>query len=199
MTEQANVVEKKSNEGRDRACPGCGKLGVQVEVCSQPFLYGEGDRAVELTATVPLYSCSACGLQFLDRIGEERRHEAVCAYHGVLTPKQIRALRKKHRMSRSEFARATSLGEATLARWERGQLIQNQAYDRYLRLLQDNANFERVCLSANVPRSEPDAATIGPDLPRTTTIMTVKNFRSGLTRESFSPSLRSYTPLRRRA
>ena len=38
-------------------------------------------------------------------------------------------------MSRAAFAQLTALGEATLSRWENGVLIQNRAYDRYLRLL----------------------------------------------------------------
>ena len=38
-------------------------------------------------------------------------------------------------MTRAAFAEATGLGEASLSRWENGAVIQNKAYDYYLRLL----------------------------------------------------------------
>ncbi len=40
-------------------------------------------------------------------------------------------------MSRAEFARVTGFGEATLARWERGEVIQNTSNDSFLRMLMD--------------------------------------------------------------
>lgn len=38
-------------------------------------------------------------------------------------------------MTRAAFAELTGFGEATLNRWENGAVVQNQANDRYLRLL----------------------------------------------------------------
>ena len=47
-------------------------------------------------------------------------------------------------MSRAAFARVTDLGEATLARWERGEVIQNVSNDSYLRLLMDADIMRRL-------------------------------------------------------
>jgi hypothetical protein len=47
-------------------------------------------------------------------------------------------------MSRAEFAAVTGFGEATVARWESGALLQNVANDRYLRALVDAHVFERI-------------------------------------------------------
>ena len=61
--------------------------------------------------------------------------KAVCQHLGVLSPVEVRGIRKRYEMNRSEFAQVTGLGEATLNRWENGTLVQNRANDRYLRLL----------------------------------------------------------------
>jgi hypothetical protein len=72
------------------------------------------------------------------------RHEAVCAHHGLLAPRAIIEIRDRYCVSRSDFARITRLGEATVARWERGALLQNAAYDQYLRLLLVPDNWRRL-------------------------------------------------------
>jgi len=47
-------------------------------------------------------------------------------------------------MSRAEFARVTGFGEATLARWERGEVIQNTSNDSFLRMLMDRDAMKRL-------------------------------------------------------
>ena len=47
-------------------------------------------------------------------------------------------------MSRAAFARVTGFGEATLARWERGEVIQNASNDSFLRMLMDPDVMERL-------------------------------------------------------
>src|SRR5437879_80238 len=65
---------------------------------------------------------------------------------GTRTPSEMRGIREQYQLSRSEFARITGLGEATLHRWENGLKFQNVANDEYLRLLTNPANFEIVHL-----------------------------------------------------
>ena len=105
------------------------------------FTYGIGADAAELTVTLPVHVCPSCGFECLDDEGETLKHEAVCAHLGVLTPDEIRGIRKMYGMSRADFAKITGLGEATLNRWENALLIQNTANDRYLRLLRDAKNL----------------------------------------------------------
>ncbi len=106
------------------------------------FLYGLDDSAVELTVSLPVRICSACGFEFLDHEAEILEHEAVCVHLGVLSPKEIRAIREAYGLSRNEFAQVTGLGEATLNRWENGIKIQTPANDRYLRLLSRPGNMQ---------------------------------------------------------
>ena len=119
----------------DDLCPQCGAASVTTLWRHDTFNYGSGDSAVVLHVDLPVRHCSACDFEFLDHEGERLRHEAVCRHLGVLSPAEVRAIRKQHGMTRSAFAQATGLGEATLNHWENGVVVQNLANDRYLRLL----------------------------------------------------------------
>jgi transcriptional regulator with XRE-family HTH domain len=110
----------------------------------ETFPYGVGHNRVELTAHVPVRSCAACSFEYYDGEAEDARHEAVCRYLGVQTPAEIETLRKSLHLSRADFADLTQLGEATIARWERGALIQNAANDSYLYLLHWRENIDRL-------------------------------------------------------
>lgn len=126
------------------SCELCGVTGLRTELVRDPFMYGSGADAVELTADVPVHSCSQCGESYTAEEAEKNRHEAVCRHLGVLTPAEIRALRRERGMSRAAFSRLTGFGEATLARWERGEVVQNTSNDSFLRLLMSDTVLRRL-------------------------------------------------------
>jgi DNA-binding transcriptional regulator YiaG len=61
-----------------------------------------------------------------------------------MTPREVEAVRAGLGMTRAAFADLTRLGEASLARWEKGRLIQNPANDQLLYLLRFSENVERL-------------------------------------------------------
>jgi transcriptional regulator with XRE-family HTH domain len=61
-----------------------------------------------------------------------------------LTPAEITAIRERYHLSRAEFARLTRIGEASLARWEGGLIIQNGSIDQLLYLLTFSENLDRL-------------------------------------------------------
>ena len=122
----------------------CGAPGLKTELVRDPFIYGAGSGAVELTADVPVHTCSRCRVSFTGEKAEIARHDAVCRHLEVLTPGEIRAIRVFYGMSRAAFARLTGFEELALARWERREIIQNTSSDRYLRLLRDPVIFRRL-------------------------------------------------------
>jgi DNA-binding transcriptional regulator YiaG len=127
------------------SCPSCGADSVETVEIEHPFTYGDGDRAVALKAVIPVRRYMKCCYEFLDAEAEERQHDAVCRHLGVMTSSEVRAIRQQcGGLSRAEFARVTRLGEATIGRWERGELIQNAANDQYLHLLRYPENVERL-------------------------------------------------------
>lgn len=120
--------------GRDE-CLNCGSFDLDCSLQAQKFTYGaEGDE-VELEALVPVWTCEACGEQYTDGTGEERRHEAVCRHLGRLTPAEIVGVRQKYRMTQDELATVTGLGVASIKRWESGNQIQSESSDKFLRLV----------------------------------------------------------------
>ena len=125
-------------------CPSCGAVSTSSRIEEEKFLYGEGAGAETLTALVTVYECSACDDEYLDASADDARHEATCRHLGVFTPEEIKTLRTGYGLSRAEFSRISRLGEATLARWERGSLIQNAAHDRFLYLLSFRENLDRL-------------------------------------------------------
>jgi DNA-binding transcriptional regulator YiaG len=123
--------------GRPLACPDCGERTVREFQAEQLFPYGAGDDRVMLRAVVPVMTCESCGEQFTDWRAEEIRHEARCNHLGRMAPNELRALRESYELSQEQWAEVTGLGLASIKRWETGNKIQNDAYDRYLWLLLD--------------------------------------------------------------
>ena len=124
-------------------CAMCGSENISTKEEDYDFPYGTEEKSAQITAHVTVNYCEECGFSWLDNMAQELCHEAVCRHEGVMSPAEIRKLRDSYGLSQSEFADATGLGVATVSRWERGIVIQNEAYDKYLSLLKLPLNFER--------------------------------------------------------
>jgi DNA-binding transcriptional regulator YiaG len=70
-----------------------------------------------------------------------------------MTPREVVAIRTRLGMTRAALSDLTRLGEASLARWEKGLLIQNAANDQLLYLLRFPENVKRL-------RSRPTAENV---------------------------------------
>jgi putative zinc finger/helix-turn-helix YgiT family protein len=125
-------------------CFNCGSNHIATRMVTETFQYGSGAKAAELQVSIPVRQCGECGFEYTDSEADDLRHETVCRHLGVMTPAEVVALRKRYNVSRAEFAERTRIGEASLARWETGELIQNAANDNYLYLLSFPENFQRV-------------------------------------------------------
>jgi len=138
-------------------CPLCGDAGITTTIQPHSFDYGTGKSKAELTVDAHVRRCSSCDFDYLDDVTENLKQEAVCRYLGVLSPNEIRNIRKDCGMSRSKFAHVTGLGEASLNRWENSLNIQSLAYDRYLRLLAIPGtirDLERIVSNTTLPKDQ---------------------------------------------
>lgn len=139
------MVERESDTpSLELQCPNCGKRSLSTVLETEKIIYGSGKDATEIPVQLPVRTCGECGFQYTDEEAEDIRHDAVCRHLGLMTPGEIVALRKRYSMTRAEFADITRFGEASLARWETGQLIQNAANDQLLYLLSFESNVERL-------------------------------------------------------
>lgn len=136
-------------------CDECGNTNVQTTFRKDRFVYGVGDNAVELEAEIPVCECNDCGFKFIPFEAEELKHEAICDHLGVMPPAEVLQIRTRYG-SRSNFSDLTGVGEASIGRWERGALIQNTAYDRYLWLLSYDDNAKRLEQYRTSTREEPE-------------------------------------------
>lgn len=155
--------EKKVPAKVNEACAFCGSTHTETRYIRESFPYGTGERSVMLSAEVPVTRCMDCGGEFSGPQAELARHEAVCRHLGVMTPRQIRAIRAGYGMSRREFAELTGVGEASLARWERGLVIQNAAMDRLLYLLTFPENLQRLRKRITDPPASESGGTADQD------------------------------------
>jgi DNA-binding transcriptional regulator YiaG len=128
----------------DIECPNCGTLGVQTRFANDKFKYGLGSEAVQLEVKIPFRRCPHCQFEYTDAEAEDIRHEVICRHLQRMIPDEVAGVRKRYNLRRDVFAARTRLGEASLARWESGQLIQNAAYDNYLYLLTFKENMRRL-------------------------------------------------------
>lgn len=146
-------------------CDLCETTNLRAELVRDPFIYGAGEEAVELSADVRVHTCSNCGDSYTGPDAEVAYHEAVCRHLGILTPAEIRAMRTGYGLSRDDFARMTGFGKATVGRWERGEVTQNRSADRYLRLLQDPEVMRRLQDLAEPTESSGFQTPVQPPVP----------------------------------
>jgi len=125
-------------------CLECGSQTLEERFDEETFNYGGREKPFTVTARIPSLLCTACGYRFYDDAAVWARHAAACRHLGVMTPDEIRELRKRYGLTQEEFAELTKLGVASLGRWERGAGIQNEAYDALLYLLTFSENAERL-------------------------------------------------------
>ena len=94
-------------------------------------------RGETLTVRAEADVCSRCGFQVLSSDQSSAYGIAVAdAYrkrHGLLTSKELKAIRKRLAMSQREFAEFLGAGVASVKRWEAG-LIQDLAMDKLIRV-----------------------------------------------------------------
>lgn len=142
MMERGEELEDTS-ETATVSCPHCEGV-VETIMHKEVFQYGAGKYAVDIDVVLPVRRCASCDIEFLDHAAERVKQEALCRHFGVLTPWEIRDIRRGFGLSRAAFSELTGLGEATLGRWEAGALVQTLANDRYLRLLAAPGGIDRL-------------------------------------------------------
>ena len=142
-------------------CPQCAADAITTFQHLVTFRYGSGESAVDLSVNLPLRRCGSCELEFIDAEAEGLKHDAVCKHLGVLSPDEIRQIRKSYGMTRATFAEVTGLGEATLNRWENGIMVQTLANDRYMRLLARPEIMNRLRSRGSVVRTSSAASNVG--------------------------------------
>jgi len=124
---------------RSNLCPACGADCLE-EVSGAFTTQIDGPDGKPLTLSVPSLTwrhCKSCGEDFLD----DRASEAIKTAHRtalkLLSADEIRSLRQRLGKTQAQMGELLGIGEKTYCRWESGTHFQSEAFDRYLRLLEE--------------------------------------------------------------
>jgi HTH-type transcriptional regulator/antitoxin MqsA len=85
------------------------------------------------------WECGTCGEKVLSHELDKAIDVEATRRQGLLTPGEIRDVRKRTGLSAVDMAHLLGVGEKTYTRWETGKSIQNKANDTLIRLLDKNA------------------------------------------------------------
>jgi len=121
---------------KQKTCPLCGKGQLVPKEENHVFEYKlpEGKRSIKVPK-LPVEMCNRCGEKFRGPAAAKKEHLFLAKDQGILTPDEIKRIRRIFSASRPEFARLTGIDEQTITEWEAGRVIPTRAMDQYLRLL----------------------------------------------------------------
>lgn len=97
-------------------------------------------RGTPVTASQSRYRCQDCGEERLTGAqADAYEAEVYRLYEAMpdrrLLPEEIRSLRERLGLTQPQMEAALGIGEKTVVRWETGRVLQNQATDNLLRLI----------------------------------------------------------------
>ena len=129
-------MSKSADNGEKRRCPVCGRGVLRERIISELFEYGDVEDVVTVkTQDVPIEDCDVCGESFSGPEAAAIRQAAIGAALGLLSGKEIRAIRERLGQSIERFANLLGVRKDRLSKWENGTIWQDRMADRLLRLL----------------------------------------------------------------
>lgn len=104
----------------------CPKCGVDVETTVREVLETYPVKGEDITVKAQVRFCTACGEDLWDEeLDAQNLLDAYTQYrekHGLLQPREIRAIREKYKLSQVAFARVLGLGDKSVTRYENGSI-----------------------------------------------------------------------------
>ena len=118
----------------------CLECGAEMRRTAEPVT--EAYRGEEFTVDgIDRWVCDACGNDEMQASEAERLSRALAREyaraHGLLTPDEVKALRKSLGLTQREFERLLGVSSPTVSRWETGAMQQSMTANRLMELLRD--------------------------------------------------------------
>lgn len=137
-------------------CPACDATDEPFEAVAQ--MVEQEFRGETLTVATLAHRCRHCGFEVAPAGAlENLRRATTDAYRirrGLLSPAEIVARRRAMGMTQRAFAHHVGVGIASLQRWEKGFLVQDEASDRLLREATRHTTFIFEAVSGLIHRRE---------------------------------------------
>lgn len=125
-------------------CVLCGSNEVTTRQEEISFPVSTRGKEETLHVKIPVHQCKECDFEFTGPTADKIQHDAVCNFLNVMTPSEVREIRKKFGLTQAKFAERTGIGIASINRWEKGGSIQNPAMDNYLFLIGISGNLDAL-------------------------------------------------------
>ena len=125
-------------------CVLCGSKEVTTRQEKISFPVSTRGKEQTLYVDIPVHQCKECDFEFTGPDADKIQHDAVCRFLNVMTPSEVREIRKKSGLTQSKFAEITGIGIASINRWEKGGVIQNPAMDNLLFLTGISGNLNAL-------------------------------------------------------
>lgn len=143
-------------------CLECGETALHERVV--PFVVERGGKTVTIQDRRMV--CDACGN--VSYRGEQvSAHElavadAIRGMEGLLSARDLAAIRDKYRLKQTDMEQMLSTGPKTWTRWERGKVPQSKAADRFIRAIAGDPYLaRRLMRDAGVENAEAEAVFAG--------------------------------------
>lgn len=125
-------------------CPKCDATNeVIIKAIDETYIV----RGEEISTNTNVAHCTRCKEQVfseeLDNKTLERVYSEFRQRRGILTPDQIRSIRKQYGLSQRALSRLLRLGEITIHRYESGSLP-SDAHNELLLLIEEPANVKKI-------------------------------------------------------
>lgn len=176
-------------------CPLCGEGHVTMQVQRLETEY-KGQKA-----TLPLHFrlCDACGSDFAGSSESKMNKRALMAFRkkvdGLLTGKEIAALRQQYKLTQGQAARLFGGGPVAFSKYENDDVAQSESMDTLLRLVQRSAAafwelVDEKGMRADFTEQEPVAAL----RPRAVPLTLVRSNGDAQTHNYNPKEFRRYAP-----
>lgn len=132
-------------------CMECGGVLVETAEAIETTFKGES-FCVE---GVPHCKCESCGSVEYDADAMEKMtaaiNEAYRERKDLLSPGEIKQIRKMLGLTQEEFQTLLGVGKTTVSRWERGRIVQGKPEDNLMRLLRSHPELASELSGENKP------------------------------------------------
>lgn len=141
-------------------CPECGYKEL-IETCSPMVEEFKGEQIT--VEGITRYECPKCGeyvisagqMEKLDNFLYDEYRKRI----GLLSPHEIKAIRKKYGWTQVEFEKILGVSSPTVSRWESNYVIQTKIADNLMRAIRQDESFaEELAQRAGVKIPEPALA-----------------------------------------
>lgn len=119
----------------------CVECGAEMRKCSDPIETDYRDERIVVRG-IEHHRCDSCGEIVFDA-DEGKRFDAevirqYAVLHDLLTPEEIRAIRKGYGLNQREFERVLGVSAPSVSRWETGRVQQSKPVDLLMRAYRDD-------------------------------------------------------------